>query len=133
MTVSEIKILIVEDNAALANLYGFKFEHENFVVRTAQNGEMGLAVTESFRPDLILLDLKMPVMNGDEMLERLRETEWGADIRVIVLTNISKDEAPGALRFLNVDRYIVKAHHTPAQIVDVARDVLGMPGKHKLN
>jgi DNA-binding response OmpR family regulator len=90
---------------------------------------MGLEITEAFRPDVILLDLKMPIMNGDEMLERLRETEWGANTRVMVLTNISKDEAPGTLRFLNVDRYIVKAHHTPGQIVDMVREVLSMP-KH---
>jgi len=127
MTASEIKILIVEDNAALASLYSFKFEHEDFIVRTAHNGEMGLQVAESFQPDLILLDLKMPVMNGDEMLGKLREADWGSGMRVIVLTNISKDEAPGALRFLNVDRYIVKAHHTPGQIVDVVRDVLTLP------
>jgi DNA-binding response OmpR family regulator len=123
------KILIVEDNFALADLYGFKFGHEGFTVQTAHNGEMGLEITEAFRPDVILLDLKMPIMNGDEMLERLRETEWGANTRVMVLTNISKDEAPGTLRFLNVDRYIVKAHHTPGQIVDMVREVLSMP-KH---
>lgn len=129
MTASESKILIVEDNIALANLYCFKFEHEAFNVRQAHNGEMGLEVAEAFSPDLILLDLRMPVMNGDEMLERLRGTDWGSGMRVIVLTNISKDEAPRALRFLNVDRYIVKAHHTPAQIVQVVREVLALPPK----
>jgi DNA-binding response OmpR family regulator len=129
MAEPEIKILIVEDNAALASLYSYKFEHENFAVRTAHNGEMGLELAESYTPDVILLDLKMPIMNGDEMLEKLRETEWGANMRVIVLTNISKDEAPRALRLLNVDRYIVKAHHTPGQIVDIVRDVLTLPPK----
>lgn len=127
MTNEDIKILIVEDNIALADLYAFKLEHEGFAVHTAHDGEAGLKKAESAQPDLILLDLRMPVMNGDEMLERLRSEDWGADIRVVVLTNISKDEAPGALRFLNVDRYIVKAHHTPAQIVDVIRDILSLP------
>jgi CheY-like chemotaxis protein len=68
----------------------------------------------------------MPEMNGDEMLTRLREREWGGNIRVIVLTNISKDEAPATLRFLNVDRYVVKAHHTPAQVLEIVREVLDM-------
>jgi DNA-binding response OmpR family regulator len=79
---------------------------------------------ETFQPDLILLDVRMPYMNGDEMLEHVRSTEWGSRPRVIILTNISKDEAPMKLRFLNVDRYIVKAHYTPQQVVDVVREVL---------
>lgn len=65
-------------------------------------------------------------MSGDIMLEKLRATEWGSSIRVIVLTNISKAEAPMNLRFLNVDRYIVKAHSTPSQVVAVVREVLGV-------
>ncbi len=58
------------------------------------------------------------------MLARLRAQAWGADIRVIILTNLSKDEAPQVLRFLHVDRYIVKAHHTPKQLVDIVHEVL---------
>ncbi|CAN5410108.1 hypothetical protein BH09PAT4_BH09PAT4_01640 [soil metagenome] len=124
MTAQDTRILLVEDNLTLADLYCFKLEHEGFKIRVAHNGEMGLEIAGAFRPDIILLDLKMPVMNGDEMLERLRATDWGANMRVIILTNISRDEAPRTLRFLNVDRYIVKAHHTPSQIVDVVREVL---------
>ena len=75
-------------------------------------------------PDLILLDLRMPVLSGEEMLEALRENDWAKNIKVIVLTNISKDEAPAKLRLLDVDQYIVKAHHTPAQIVDIVQKVL---------
>lgn len=125
-------IAIVEDNKTIQALYKVKFEHEGFNVITADNGKDGLELAEKQTPDLILLDLRMPVMTGDEMLERLRGTDWGANMRVVVLTNISRDEAPRALRFLNVDRYIVKAHHTPSQIVDVVREVLSIPS-HKLN
>ena len=131
MATSAIKILIVEDNVTLADLYSFKFEREHFAVQVARNGQEGLAAAEEFRPDMILLDLKMPVMNGDEMLERLRSEDWGSDIRVVVLTNISKDEAPRALRFLNVDRYIVKAHHTPAQVVTIVEEILGINRHHR--
>lgn len=119
------KILIVEDDQAISEMYKMKLELCGYEVRTAINGEKGLATAGSFFPDLILLDLLMPDMDGDEMLEKLRETEWGAKIRVVVLTNLSKDEAPMKLRFLNVARYIVKAHHTPSQVVDVVQDVLG--------
>jgi DNA-binding response OmpR family regulator len=119
-----VKVALVEDDFNLQNMYRFKLEIEGFSVKTARNGQEGLNVIQEFRPHLVLLDLRMPVMSGDEMLARLRENEWAGSIRVIVLTNISKDEAPQTLRFLNVDRYIVKAHSTPAQVVAVIREVL---------
>lgn len=119
------KVLIVEDDQAIRDLYALKLKLENFNVVIAEDGNQGLQKAKEFMPDLILLDLMMPVMRGEEMLEKLRAEEWGANIRVVVLTNLSKDEAPQILRFLHVDRYVVKAHHTPKQIVDVIREVLG--------
>jgi DNA-binding response OmpR family regulator len=125
-TQTPTKILIVEDNTSLASIYDFKFSHEGFEVTIADNGAAGLALAEQIKPDLILLDLRMPVMNGDEMLQKLRSVDWGADIRVMILTNISRDEAPRSLGVLNVERYIVKAHHTPAQVVNIVRESLGL-------
>lgn len=118
------KVLIVEDDEAIRNLYAVKLQKEGFKTSTAVNGLIGLREAKDFQPDLILLDLRMPVMSGDEMLLRLRESSWGSSIRVIILTNISKSEAPHSLRFLHVDRYIVKVHHTPSQVVDMVREVL---------
>lgn len=123
---AKYKVLLVEDEYSIRNLYQTKLEIEGFDVQTAVNGEEGLRAAETYRPDIILLDLRMPVMTGDEMLMKLRAEEWGADMRVIVLTNISRAEAPSSLRFLNVDRYIVKAHYTPSQVVEIAREVLRM-------
>lgn len=118
------KVALVEDDQSLQTMYRYKLEHEGFRVATASDGQEGLILAESFQPDIILLDLRMPVMSGDIMLARLRASRWGRNIRVIILTNISKNEAPQVLRFLNVDRYIVKAHHTPTQVVQVIREVL---------
>ncbi len=118
------KILIVEDEHPIAEMYRFKLENEGYLVGVAHDGQQGLDKVEEFGPSLILLDLKMPVMSGDEMLEKLRSKDGGVGIKVIVLTNISKDEAPPILRFLNVDRYVVKAHHTPKQIVGIIEEVL---------
>ena len=119
------KVVVVEDDSDLQFLYKNKLEREGFEVFIAENGAIGLDLIQRCTPHIVLLDLLMPVMSGSEMLSRLRSTDWGSDIRVIILTNISKDEAPPALRFLHVDRYIVKAHHTPAQVVSVVHEVLG--------
>lgn len=118
------KILIVEDDDAIRNLYAVKLQKEGFATFTAANGVLGLEGAKEFNPDLILLDLRMPIMSGDEMLLKLRETDWGSSMRVIVLTNISKSEAPHSLRFLHVDRYVVKVHHTPSQVVEMVKEVL---------
>jgi DNA-binding response OmpR family regulator len=125
MAPSLIKAVVVDDDSDVQFLYKHKLERDGFKVFVAGTGEEGLAIIERHRPDIVLLDLLMPGMSGSDMLARLRSTEWGSEIRVIVLTNISKDEAPPALRFLNVDRYVVKAHHTPAQIADIVLEVLG--------
>lgn len=118
------RILIVEDDEAIRHLYDLKLQKEGYQTRSAVNGLLGLRTAKEFKPDLILLDLRMPVMSGDEMLLKLRESEWGSDIRVIILTNISKTEAPHSLRFLHVDRYIVKVHTTPAQVVEMVNETL---------
>ncbi len=118
------KIAVIEDDHAIRSMYEFKLNNSGYMAKTAENGIQGFKLVESFTPDLILLDVKMPEMNGDELLEKIRQTEWGASIRVIILTNITRDEAPMSLRLLNVDRYIVKAHHTPTQVVSAVDEVL---------
>jgi len=118
------KIAIIEDDTTIAGMYRFKLEQAGYDAQCAFNGKQGLKLVKSFRPVLILLDLMMPEMTGDEMLEKVRATSWGANIKVVVLTNISKDEAPPGLRLLHVDRYIVKAHYTPAQVVALVAEIL---------
>src|SRR4051794_12636965 len=103
------KIAIVEDDQAISQMYRLKFEAEGFNVETASNGRLGLELAESMKPDIILLDLMMPEMNGDEMLEKLRATNWGKDIKVIILTNMGEQEAPESVKRQNVRRFIVKA------------------------
>lgn len=120
------RAVVVEDDYDIQYLYKLKLEREGFEVAVASNGQEGLELIKQFRPDIVLLDLMMPIMSGAEMLAKMRSESWGSNARVIILTNISKDEAPQALRFLHVDRYIVKAHHTPAQVINIACEVLGI-------
>jgi len=123
-TDTTIKILIVEDDEPIRTLYEIKFEQQGYQVITAVNGLDGYQKAETAMPDLILLDLRMPVMTGDEMLAKMRATDWGSSIRVVILTNISKSEAPMSLRYMHVDRYVTKVHQTPSQIVEIVREIL---------
>jgi DNA-binding response OmpR family regulator len=118
------KVAIVEDDAAISQMYRIKFESEGFEVETAENGKLGLAMAEAFKPDIILLDLMMPEMNGDEMLKALRATDWGKDVRVIILTNMGEQEAPQIIKELNVRRFIVKAEMTPRQVAEMVKTEL---------
>ncbi len=118
------KIAIVEDDLAIAQMYRMKFEAEGYRVDIAENGKLGLALCEQMKPDLVLLDLMMPEMNGDEMLEKMRATDWGKEIKVIILTNVGEQEAPDKLKNLHVRSYIVKAEMTPKQVAELAKKEL---------
>lgn len=118
------KIAIIEDDAAIAQMYRMKFEAEGYIVETAENGRLGLELAEEMQPDMILLDLMMPEMNGDEMLAKMRETDWGKDIKVIILTNMGEQEAPEVLQSLKVSTFIVKADMTPRQVADLVGQTL---------
>lgn len=120
------KIAIIEDDTVINQMYRMKFEADGFEVQLADNGRRGIALVESFQPDLILLDLSMPQMNGAEALEEIREHTWGKDIPVIILTNLGEEEAPKNLRSLNIHSYIVKADLTPSQVVARAKEALGL-------
>lgn len=122
------KIAIVEDDAAISQMYRIKFETEGYQVETADNGKVGLELVKSMKPDILLLDLMMPEMNGDEMLAKMRETDWGKDIKVIILTNMGEQEAPDTLKTLNVRRFIVKAEMTPRQVAEMVKQELAAKG-----
>lgn len=118
------KIAIIEDDQAIREMYRLKLEKTGYDVKLASDGLKGLELVEAFKPDLILLDLMIPEMTGDKMLEKMRQTNWGAKIKVIILSNVSKDEAPEIIHSLNISRYIVKAHHTPKQVVSIVKETL---------
>lgn len=118
------KIAIIEDDAAISQMYRIKFEAEGYSVETAENGKLGLGLAEKMKPDIILLDLMMPEMNGDEMLQKLRSTPWGENIKVIILTNMGESEAPAIIRDLGVSSFIVKANMTPRQVAELVKEEL---------
>ena len=122
-----VKIAIIEDDATISQMYRMKFEADGSDVRLASNGTIGVALVESFRPDVILLDIQMPEMDGAEALRRIRSHAWGKTIPVIVLTNLGEEEAPREMRSLGIQGYIVKANLTPRQVVAQVKSVITKP------
>lgn len=118
------KVAIVEDDEAISQMYRIKFEAEGYTVETAADGKLGLALAEEMRPDIILLDLMMPIMTGEEMLAKLRRTSWGKNIKVIILTNRGEQEIPDEVRSLGVDAIILKAAMTPRQVAELVKNKL---------
>lgn len=110
------KIAIIEDDQAISQMYRIKFESEGYEVETAPNGKIGFLLLEEMCPDIALLDIMMPEMNGDELLQKIRATEWGKKIKVIILTNTGEQESPEVLKTLDVSAFIVKAEMTPRQV-----------------
>ena len=120
------KIAIIEDDPVISQMYRMKFETDGFDVQLASNGERGVALVKDFTPDIILMDLQMPEMDGATALGIIRKEPWGKDIPVIILTNLGEEEAPKAIRDLGIDSYIVKAELTPRQVVQRVKQALGV-------
>jgi DNA-binding response OmpR family regulator len=119
-----LQILLVEDDAFLANIYKTKFEMEGFKVTVAENGELGLKEANKKRPDLVLLDILLPKMDGFTVIEHLKEDKVLREVPVIMLTNLGqKDDVEKGLE-LGADEYLIKAHFKPSETVDKVREVL---------
>ncbi|MEI7498727.1 MAG: response regulator [Candidatus Falkowbacteria bacterium] len=125
MTEGKTKILIVEDDTFLLSMYATKFELENFLVFSADDGEKGLKTAIKEQPDIILLDILLPKMNGFEVLKGLKANDITKDIKVILLTNLSqRDEVQQGIS-LGADDYMIKAHYMPSEVVDKVKKILG--------
>ncbi len=118
------KIAIIEDDRAISQMYRIKFEAEGYDVETAENGKLGLALVEDMKPDIVLLDLMMPEMTGDKMLEKMRATDWGKKIKVIVLTNMGEQEVPASIKEMDISDFILKADMTPRQVAELVKEQL---------
>ena len=118
------KIAIVEDDVAISQMYRIKFEAEGYQVETAENGKLGLELAEKMKPEIMLVDLMMPEMTGDEMLARVRATDWGKNIKVVILTNVGEQEIPEKVKQLGVSAVILKADMTPRQVAELVKQHL---------
>ena len=120
----EKKILIVEDDAMINGMYKIKLEQEGYLVFTADNGAQGLSMALSQKPDLILLDIIMPQLDGFSVLQELRSSAKMKKIPIIMLTNLSTDEDKQKGNQLGATDYLVKANLTPSQVGDAIKKYL---------
>ncbi|MDD4290190.1 MAG: response regulator [Patescibacteria group bacterium] len=124
MANKKIKVLIVEDEEMLVNMYISKFEKEGFEPMKASNGKAGLELAQKENPDIILLDVIMPEMDGFMVLRELKSGTKTKNIPIIMLTNLGQDEDIKKGNELGAKDYLVKANLTPAQVVDKVKEIL---------
>ncbi len=117
-------VLLVEDDVFLSGIYQKKFEMEGYKVTAVDNGEKVLPEAKKKMPDIILLDILLPKMDGFTVLSKLKEDEQVKNIPVILLTNLGqKDDVEKGLQMGAVD-YLIKAHFKPSEVVDKIKSVL---------
>lgn len=117
----EKRILIIEDENDIREAMAEALTQAGFMVSTAENGQVGYDRAISERPDLILLDLVMPIMDGHTTLQKLRQDPWGQTVKVIILTSMDNVEHIAGAHEESITDYIIKAHASLDEIVSKVR------------
>lgn len=121
---SQKKILLVEDDDNLANVYIVRLEAEGFKIARVANGEDALAKAIEYKPDLILLDIMMPKVSGFDVLDILRNTPETSDIKVIMLTALGQDTDKAKALQMGANDYLIKSQVVVADVVDSIKNHL---------
>lgn len=117
-------ILLIEDDPFLVDLYTTKFKEIGFEVEVATNGREGLRKMKVKKPDILLLDIVLPAINGWEILGEMKRDEGLKDLKVVILSNLtSKEEVERGLK-LGADKYLIKSHYTPSEVVKEIKKIL---------
>jgi len=123
------KIVIVEDDPSLADIYKTRLELLGYQCSVAGDGIAALYFIHTLHPDLVLLDLMVPDIAGDEILRRMRASKWGKDIPVYVISNLNETDAPAGLRELGIVGYTVKATMTNDMLDQIVNQILKPAGQ----
>ncbi len=120
------RILLVEDDDALASVYEVRLKAEGFLVTRVANGEDALAAAVNYRPDLVLLDVMMPKVSGFDVLDILRNTPETANLKIIMLTALSQETDKQRAKALGVDDYLVKSQVVISDVIERIKQHLGL-------
>lgn len=118
------KIVIVEDNTSLAEIYKTRLELLGYTCFVAYDGIEALQTIERELPDLVLLDLMVPKIAGDQILETMRASDWGKNIKVYIISNLNEADAPAGLREQGIEGYAVKANLSNDQLDQLVDNIL---------
>jgi DNA-binding response OmpR family regulator len=122
-----MKVLIVEDDDSIAEMYALKCELTGIGVKRGQNGLEALAILQDYQPDAVLLDLQMPEMNGEQFLAAFRDKPQFAKTPVLILTNMGEHEIPKSIYEHDIVGVIVKANCTPAEVIERIKHTIAPP------
>ena len=117
------KILLIEDDAFLVDIYTTKLKESGFEVLTAFDGEEGFKKAKEEKPDLVLLDLVLPGLDGWEILNKIKNEKL-SDLKVVILSNLGNKEEIEKGMNLGVTKYLVKSHYTPSEVVEEVKKIL---------
>ncbi|MCK5466213.1 response regulator [Candidatus Parcubacteria bacterium] len=117
-------VLIIEDDSYISDMYRIKLESEDFEVATAKDGIVGIKMLEKQKPDIVLLDVVMPKIDGFSILKTIKRNLELKKIPIVLLTNLSQKENVEKGFELGADSYIIKAHFTPSEVVEKIKEIL---------
>ena len=127
MTASkDIKILVVDDDPFILDMYVIKFKEQGFQIDTATDGKMALDRIEAGKPDIVLLDVVMPKMDGFDVIKKIQESKTPRTYKILFLTNFGQKEDVERGMQLGADGYIIKAHFTPSEVVAKVKELLSI-------
>ncbi len=121
---AKVKIVLVEDDSFLANMYETKLTLEGFSVVKAADGEEGISLVKKVKPDIVLLDILLPKKDGWQVLEELKKDLRTKEIPVLLLTNLGQEEDVKKGLQLGAVDYLIKAHFVPQEVINKVRDIL---------
>lgn len=117
-------ICVIDDDPNIREIYCAKLQAEGYVVVSAENGEQGIKMVRECKPDLVLLDIMMPVKNGFDVLEEMQSDQTIASIPVIILSNIDDEKSLKSAGKFDTRFYLVKSLTTPQKVANIVREVL---------
>ena len=118
------KILLVEDDKFIIDIYTQKFQEAGFSVEVAEDGEEALKKVKSTKPDLLILDIVLPNIDGWEIIKQVKKNPEFKDLKIVALTNLKQEEDMKKGKALGIAGYFIKAHFSPSQIVEEIKKII---------
>ena len=122
-TIKNIKVLIAEDDTDICEMYAITFMRKGFTVYTAPDGRSAIEKFKNKKPDILLLDIMMPNVDGYQVLSEVRKNV-NKYVPVIMLTNLDANDFAREAQFDDIDEYLIKSHYSPSEVVEKTIEVL---------